>query len=51
MSRFTVAFLLAVAFPFTGSLRAQPLDWIERCALSNNRDAVLAELIPGSEEH
>ncbi len=51
MSRFTWALLMAVTFPFAGSLRAQPLDWIERYALSTNRDAVLAELIPGSEEH
>jgi len=43
MSRFTLAFLLAVAFSFSGSLMAQTLDWIERYAMLTNRDAVLAE--------
>ncbi len=31
--------------------QGQSLDWLERLALSNDRSAVLAELIPGSTEH
>lgn len=51
MPRFRIVLplaLLALLSPFAA---AQPLDWIERYALASNRAKVLAELIPGSEEH
>jgi hypothetical protein len=57
MSRFASAFslfwvmTLAHFVCLTPTASAQPLDWVERYALANDREAVLSELIPGSEEH
>ncbi|HBJ38947.1 MAG TPA: hypothetical protein DDZ51_30205 [Planctomycetaceae bacterium] len=42
---------LALALVATTTAQAQQLDWLERYALATNREAILSELIPGTQEH
>jgi hypothetical protein len=46
---FTLVFVISAA----GSTRcaAEPIGWMERYALADDREAMLAELIPGTDDH
>lgn len=47
----SITFAIALAAVGTTTAQAQQLDWLERYALATDREAILSELIPGSEEH
>jgi hypothetical protein len=55
-SRFLIRFLAAavcavLAGTFPGKTMAEPIGLMERFALAEDREAVLSELIPGSDDH
>ena len=43
--------LLVVLLVGVQTAKAEPVSWMERYALSQDREAMLAELIPGSEDY
>ncbi len=49
LQRFTASVLSLIAV--LSNAQAVELDWLERYALSNNRESILRELIPGTEDY
>ncbi len=50
--RLLAAFLVSAQLLIAaGLVRGEPIGWVERFALADDREAVLSELIPGTDDH
>ena len=49
--RFLTFSILLITTAATTFVHAEPIGWIERFALADDRDAALSELVPGTDDH